>query len=42
MKPSVPGMRPAALETNVTYRLFVKAGSIQGQHDFQPVPAPAQ
>ena len=42
MKPSVPGMRPATLETNVTYRLFVKAGSIQGQHDFQPVPAPAQ
>ena len=34
MKPFVQGARPQPLETNVTYRLFVKAGSVEGQHDF--------
>jgi hypothetical protein len=37
MKPEVPGSRPEPLQTNVTYRLFVAAGSIKGQHDFQAV-----
>lgn len=38
----IPGMRPAirgdsaeALEPNVTYRLFITAGSVKGQHDFE-------
>jgi hypothetical protein len=35
MKPAVPGARPEPLETNVTYRLLVRAGSYQGQCDFQ-------
>ena len=34
MKPYVKGSRPQPLATNVTYRLFVKAGSLQGEHDF--------
>jgi hypothetical protein len=35
MKPAVPGASPEPLETNVTYRLFVRAGSYKGQCDFQ-------
>jgi hypothetical protein len=35
MKTFVPGAIPAPLENNVTYRLFVSAGSTRGQHDFQ-------
>jgi hypothetical protein len=35
MKPAVPGARPELLETNVAYRLFLRAGSYQGQCDFQ-------
>lgn len=38
----IPGMRPAiagthadALDTNVTYRLFIIAGKARGQHDFE-------
>jgi len=38
----IPGMRPAmkgvhadALDTNVTYRMFVTAGGLKGQHDFE-------
>ena len=37
MKSAVAGSRPEPLQTNVTYRLFVQAGSAKGQHDFQPV-----
>jgi len=40
MKPVVPGNRPKPLETNVTYRLFLTTGSVQGQHDFSPPPPP--
>jgi hypothetical protein len=35
MKPSVAGEEPGDLETNVMYHLIVKAGHIQGTHDFQ-------
>jgi hypothetical protein len=35
MKPAVAGRRPQPLETNVAYRLFVSAGKIKGQHDFE-------
>lgn len=34
MLPYVKNARPQPLETNVTYRLLIKAGSVQGQHDF--------
>ena len=35
MKPAVARARPEPLESNVTYRLFVRAGSLKGQCDFQ-------
>ncbi|HXR04261.1 MAG TPA: hypothetical protein VN836_06090 [Verrucomicrobiae bacterium] len=34
MKPVVAGAKPGRLEDRVTYRLFVSAGSLKGQHDF--------
>lgn len=34
MKPFVKGAEPQPLESNVTYRVFVRAGSLKGQHDF--------
>lgn len=38
MKPFVPKAWPKPLEANVTYRLFLTAGNIQGQNDFTPPP----
>ena len=38
MKPAIAGSWPQPLEPNVTYRLFVSAGSHKGQHDFTPPP----
>jgi hypothetical protein len=35
MKPAVAGAHPQPLQPNVTYRLFVAAGSVKGQHDFE-------
>ena len=35
MRPAPPGSRPQPLTTNVVYRLFVRAGKIAGEHDFQ-------
>lgn len=35
LKPAVPGARPLPLDTNIVYRLFVSAGKIEGQHDFE-------
>ncbi|MGA9778833.1 MAG: hypothetical protein WBS33_11245 [Verrucomicrobiia bacterium] len=35
MKPAAPGARPEPLETNLTYRLLVRAGRLKGQCDFQ-------
>ncbi len=35
MKPAVAGARAQPLGTNVAYRLFVTAGKINGQHDFE-------
>jgi len=34
MKPAIPGAKPEPLEDSVTYRLFVSAGPVKGQHDF--------
>jgi hypothetical protein len=38
MKPVVVNAWPKPLETNVTYRLFLTAGSVKGQHDFSAPP----
>ncbi|HEX4646077.1 MAG TPA: hypothetical protein VH598_10745 [Verrucomicrobiae bacterium] len=35
MRPAVDGAKPEPLEPNVTYRLFVQAGSLKGEHDFK-------
>ncbi len=35
MNPATPGIRPEPLETNITYRLLMRAGSLKGQCDFQ-------
>ena len=35
MKPAVPGTEPGNLETNVPYRIFVTAGGVKGEHDFE-------
>jgi hypothetical protein len=35
MRPAMKGVRPETLETNVTYRLFITAGKIKGEHDFE-------
>ena len=34
MKMAIPGVKPRPLEDSVTYRLFVSAGPVKGQHDF--------
>jgi hypothetical protein len=41
MDPAVAGARPEPLQPGVTYRLFVAAGKVRGQHDFELGPAPA-
>ena len=38
MKPIAPRVRPQPLETNVSYRLLLTAGSVEGQHDFKLPP----
>ncbi|MGD1089565.1 MAG: hypothetical protein ABR955_12715 [Verrucomicrobiota bacterium] len=35
MKPAIPGAQAELLESNLTYRIFVQAGSLKGQRDFQ-------
>jgi hypothetical protein len=35
LKPYLSTTRAQPLETNVTYRLLVEAGSVKGQHDFK-------
>jgi hypothetical protein len=35
MNPTIPGVRPEPLETNIAYRLFARAGFVKGQCDFQ-------
>jgi len=34
-QPAIEGARPEPLQPGVIYRLFVTAGKIRGQHDFQ-------
>ena len=38
MKPFVASAWPNPLETNVTYRMFLTAGAVTGQHDFSAPP----
>jgi len=40
MKPAIGKEWPKPLETNETYRIFVAAGSVKGQHDFTALPKP--
>jgi len=35
MRPALKGVRPEPLQTNVTYRMFITAGKIKGEHDFE-------
>lgn len=35
MRPAFKGVRAEPLQTNVTYRLFIIAGNIKGEHDFE-------
>jgi hypothetical protein len=35
MRPFLKGARPEMLQSNVTYRLFITAGRLKGQHDFE-------
>ena len=35
LKPEVPGTRAQPLTNDVTYRLFVTAGDLRGEHDFK-------
>ena len=42
MDPAVEGARAEPLQPGVTYRLFVRAGSVKGQHDFQIGAAPGK
>jgi hypothetical protein len=35
MKTAMPDAQPEPLQTNILYRLFVFAGSVKGQHDFE-------
>lgn len=35
MRPVIKGARAEALETNVTYRMFLTAGKVKGEHDFE-------
>jgi len=38
MKPALAKIWPKPLETNVTYRLFLTAGPVNGRHDFSAPP----
>ena len=40
MDPAVEGTQPQPLQPGVTYRLFVAAGKVKGQHDFRIGVAP--
>lgn len=41
MRPLVGNEFPNPLEANQTYRIFVVAGTLKGQHDFTALPKPA-
>ncbi len=41
LRPEVPGTHAQPLQPNIPYRLFVRAGSFKGQHDFQAVAKPS-
>lgn len=35
MRPAIHGLHAEPLETNVTYRMFLAAGRVKGEHDFE-------
>ena len=35
LRPAIKGARPQPLDTNTVYRMFVTAGKIKGEHDFE-------
>ncbi len=35
MRPAIKGVQAEALETEVAYRMFITAGHVKGQHDFE-------
>jgi len=35
MRPAIKGVHAEALESNVTYRMFITAGGLKGEHDFE-------
>ncbi len=41
MDPAVSGAQPEPLQSGVVYRLFITAGKVKGQHDFQLGALPA-
>ena len=40
MRPELPGDHAQPLQPNVAYRLFVRAGPLRGEHDFEPAAKP--
>jgi hypothetical protein len=42
MRPAIAGAEAGPLQTNIIYRIFVKAGRAKGQHDFEIGGAAAQ
>ncbi len=38
MKPAIPGTHAEPLEPNVSYHLFLQAGSYKGEHNFEAKP----
>lgn len=38
MHPAVGSIWPKPLETNMTYRMFLSAGTLKGEHDFTAMP----
>jgi len=35
MRPAIGGVQAEALDNDVTYRMFITAGNVKGQHDFE-------
>ncbi|HEX7654765.1 MAG TPA: hypothetical protein VF607_14750, partial [Verrucomicrobiae bacterium] len=42
MRPAIKGTRPDELQPNTTYSLIVRAGKVQGEHQFDWTNAPAR
>jgi hypothetical protein len=35
MRPAIKGVQAEALQSNITYRMFISAGKVRGEHDFE-------